>query len=543
VKIRRLTLTNFMRYKSASLELPDSGIVLVTGVNGEGKSAIICAAAVAGWARTVRGTYPWTQGTRGEVTLVTDSISVSRVRTEKDKPQLDWSPLGERGPTFETQRKGQPYLEKVIGPYDVWRKTRVFSSHDAAHFSLATDSERKLLIESMVGNDRFDGAYDKCHADFRRAESTLAELRGKQSRLVVDLAAEKRSKLENEELEKGLPPTPASLDLLIKTQQEALEKTDADLTAARAVERSLEQEARTAANAARDAERRLAAVSAGHCDQCTQDVPRAVLTRLETEAGKARDAAESRRTEVDDELETVRAEIRKLEVASRAATQKLANLRADRRAAETAADQRRRIERNIANAKAAIERMERDAAKLEGEVKDAEHERDVLDCADTVLGLKGVRAHILSKTLGSIEALTNERLAHLSDGLMQIRLRAYTEKKGGGVSDAIGLTVEGAGGGLGYAACSEGQRRRIDVSLLLALGHVAEAGYGLAPGTMFFDEVFDILDAEGKQRVISTLEELAVDRAVVIISHAEDMQSAIDPVLHLHVEGGTIYEL
>ena len=81
------------------------------------------------------------------------------------------------------------------------------------------------------------------------------------------------------------------------------------------------------------------------------------------------------------------------------------------------------------------------------------------------------------------------------------------------------MEVEGAGGGHGYKASSGGERKRIDIAVMLALGDIARRLRGEKGSTLFFDEAFDALDEQGLAAVVGVLRELAQDRAVVVISH------------------------
>jgi DNA repair exonuclease SbcCD ATPase subunit len=89
------------------------------------------------------------------------------------------------------------------------------------------------------------------------------------------------------------------------------------------------------------------------------------------------------------------------------------------------------------------------------------------------------------------------------------------------------LGVEGAGGGNGYKGSSGGERRRIDVALLLALADVAAGASSENPGTLFLDEVLDAIDEEGVGLLASALQEVATRRPIILITHSETLAHAV----------------
>jgi DNA repair exonuclease SbcCD ATPase subunit len=121
---------------------------------------------------------------------------------------------------------------------------------------------------------------------------------------------------------------------------------------------------------------------------------------------------------------------------------------------------------------------------------------------------------------------------------LRATLRPYVEKKSGSVVDAISLDIEGAGAGYGYRAASGGERRRVDVALLLALSEVGQAAQGQSGSTLFLDEVFDALDEGGVAALTDALADLAQDRCVFIISHNMDIIAGVRAAMRIHVEGG-----
>jgi DNA repair exonuclease SbcCD ATPase subunit len=141
-----------------------------------------------------------------------------------------------------------------------------------------------------------------------------------------------------------------------------------------------------------------------------------------------------------------------------------------------------------------------------------------LELCVRVLGTRGARVLYLTEAVEQIEALANEYLLDLSPPGIQIKIHTQTLKKGGGYSDTLSIETVGDCG-KSYDALSGGQRRRVDVALLLALADMSAAMSGVKGATLFFDEVFDALDSDGCEAVARLLERISKDRAVVLITH------------------------
>jgi DNA repair exonuclease SbcCD ATPase subunit len=159
-----------------------------------------------------------------------------------------------------------------------------------------------------------------------------------------------------------------------------------------------------------------------------------------------------------------------------------------------------------------------------------------------VLSVGGVRSHLLIAALTGLESVANRWLEQIVGSGLSLRLAPYAEKADGGVKDAIAIEIEGAGNGYGYKATSGGERRRIDVALLLAMMEVAGTLYGGDDGTLFFDEVFDALDEDGVEGVCSALESLSEERCVMVITHNKVLESRLKRVAsaRFNVDAGRV---
>jgi exonuclease SbcC len=540
VNVSTISLAGFMSHAKTVVKLPRTGVVLVVGENGSGKSSIIEAVSVAGWGVTLRGSEPWQESAAkswaGFKTL--EDLDVIRTRTKSTK-KLVWSAGGE-ATTYETTGKAQDALEHVIGSWDVWRRTCVFSSHDAAHFSLATDGERKRLLEQVLGLDRFDIGSEKCRAELRLAEQEVARHK---LALATSIARRDNEAVRIQDAARLLDAEPeipdATVEAATANRLEGLVRAaDTDIRAAEIEMRKADAAGGEEAALARQITATLARLRADTCPTCTQPIPtdmRLKLTRDADAAGeKSRQAHERALVEAAGtltmlgELREERDLIAKKAIEARSKVQQVEQAM-------------RRVKQLTAQKQAAHDAHEAASQSANDSIailNDAETNLALLQACDKVLSLRGVRATVLGEALSGIEAVANDWLGRLASKDMRLKLNPYATRKSGATSEVIAMEVTGAGGGFGYKASSGGERRRIDIALMLALAEVAAAAYGLPPGTLFFDECLDALDESGVDCAVDAIEELGRNRCVLVISHSKALVSALRPSKVIRVEGG-----
>jgi DNA repair exonuclease SbcCD ATPase subunit len=206
--------------------------------------------------------------------------------------------------------------------------------------------------------------------------------------------------------------------------------------------------------------------------------------------------------------------------------------------ADWAIAQRARHETENAPAIAAAEQeaaaAEQAARKAHDDAIAYEHRMRVLEQVERVLGLRGVRSTLLEEALAGLELLARGRLARVFPEL-DVRVVARTER-GSKTVEAIAIVAKGAGDDAGYAALSGGQRRRVDMALMLSLAELADGALGEEEGALFFDEVFDALDAEGVAAFSELIAELAERRQVWVVSHNPALVSALLPSAAVRLE-------
>lgn len=553
--IKLLELTNFMRHNTTRLEFPERGVVLVTGMNGSGKSTIAEAVAWALWGETLRKKPPYRKDVSAKAPCIAsvttyDGVTVDRHR-KGATTKLDWRGAEEPVKSmslqefagFATTTKAQDSLESLIGSFDTWRASHAFSSSDASRLTQATDKERKLLLENLAFNgSKFDAALQRCRAEQKTVLAKLNEMTLKLARAQERLAAAHQRR---EAAEAILASLPESVPVGDSTRVAEL----------KAAERVLVEEVRDMREGAQRAsgvtsrgdgelgvlQRQLSKLGdTGNCDACGQPVPTALVAGLKSKIAARQAALNASKLAADEEAEGYKQSAKDAESRLQQLRSQLTTFEAELRRSSQVSTARATNEAEIAKATSAVKEAQELLEEAQREVPSLQKEQAVLDAVELVLGLRGVRAAILAKTLKSIELAINAWLPRLAGAHLKVRLTSSHETKAGTISDAIGFEVDGAGEGYGYQASSGGERRRIDIAVLLALSDVACATRGKTPGTLFLDEVLDALDEEGVEAVAQVLQELGKERPVVVVSHNQELAMRLPGAVRWHVVAGKV---
>jgi recombinational DNA repair ATPase RecF len=543
------------------LALPARGVVLLSGDNGSGKSSLVEAVAWATWGRGLRrrpdgrSASPWLAGLPASVEVDAETFSARVARSARGTVTVA-ADLGCGAVTYETSLKGYASIATVAGSIDVWRRSCVFSGADAAHFAAASDAERKDILEEMLDLGVFTAAATRAKQALSAAVAALARARevvrirdeDERARL-ADLVRAPGRKVDepipsgDEYAMAALAGGVPAVDAVLEADTRALAVAHDALAAESSYVCGLEATTRARIDflddgAARFAAR-LRAADRSLCEACARPITvgeqAAARAWLAAEAEiAARERAELalvRRAHVA-EIQVLRAAAADVADRTRSAMDRARVVREWCRRADAAASADRlrldATERAMAAAVAAEEA--RRAARASAGAAAAHR------CA--LQAIDGTRSAVFSAALRGLSAAANGYLRRLC-ARYRVSLEPVSRTKSGDERDKIALLVDGAGNGEGYSGCSAGERRRIDIAVLLALG----APSACRAGTLWLDEVFLHLDAAGKAGAAELVRELARDRCVVVVEHDDEFARGLRPDRHVRVERGRLIDV
>ena len=570
MRIDSIELENVFSYKKELVRLPSRGVVLVTGENGHGKSALLDAVSFAIHGRTLRKTSPFASKP-ARVSVVANGIAFERALKGRSTSFSFSDPDDLVSVTYDTSEDAQRAAEDRFGSWEHWARSHVFSTQEGVTFNSAKDAEQKNLLERIFGIGRFDLAAVEARRDHKTAVDSLALARQKHLHAhgthAAALQSYERARLRYLEGKKALADvTGDDLDALrataartaeariassrlgMQAQSDTAERIASRAAVAAVVARlaAIDEQLRTHRNAAN------APTACNACKRPFDNVEDAIAHAREALEKLTQDRAAvsaELQTAVDADAAVKNAEHRKAQEANEAMFLAASEDKDAARAlasAEARASEAQRLAARVAKDRSEAEGLRAQAITLGEAVGVAQTAADRADLeARTmgevvdVLGPRGVRSAVLGRGLAGLEAAATTWLSRVGGDITGLSIAPGT--RGDGRPDgSIDITIAGIAGPLGapatWKSASNGQRRRIDVALLLALADAS----GDTTGTLWFDEVFDGLDDKGLAGLGGALNALASRRCVVVIAHNSAVADAVSPVQRWHVNRGKV---
>lgn len=149
---------------------------------------------------------------------------------------------------------------------------------------------------------------------------------------------------------------------------------------------------------------------------------------------------------------------------------------------------------------------------------------------EKAFGKDGVPALLIEQALPDIENEANALLDRLSNGSMSVRFdtqKKYKDKKREDLRETLDILISDSAGTRDYELFSGGEAFRVNFAIRLALSRVLAQRAGARLQTLVIDEGFGSQDAEGRQRLVETINEVKDDfEKILVITHLEELKDA-----------------
>jgi DNA repair exonuclease SbcCD ATPase subunit len=193
------------------------------------------------------------------------------------------------------------------------------------------------------------------------------------------------------------------------------------------------------------------------------------------------------------------------------------------------------IIQNLANRNTEHEKLEEFQTNLQKTFEDLSKKKEEIvyyDFAYSLLKDDGVKTKIIKKYLPFINQQVN-RYLQMMDFYINFQL---DEEFNESVKSPIHEDFS-------YSSFSEGEKARIDLSLLFAWREVARLKNSVNCNILLFDEVFDSsLDGFGADEFLKIIRYVVKDANIFVISHKSDLHDKFDSVIKFEKKNGFSYK-
>ncbi|MHC1572202.1 MAG: AAA family ATPase [Methanosarcinales archaeon] len=588
MRLHELEMHNFLCYEDVKVPLSEQGLILVVGKNlddptassnGSGKSSIPEAVMWCLFGSTSRGLRTKEVLKRGESEcwvklrgvfkkgkfLVTRSYPPHRVHLEVNGKQI----------TAPTLSAMQQKIEEIFCTFDIFRNSVIFPQGKVQYFTSLTDAQKKEYLEDTLMIHSFVSAHERAREKFNDLRSRITEkeaLLAEKKRRLVEITNQLNSQMEDykrmseskesrrrelreriEQLSNSLPDTSDLLKeievLEDKREDQLKERSDLEaklhnITAKSASLHYLIKDLRQKLKKVEDLEGQK-------CPTCLQEVDPATSAKIRKQLSSQEEKYLTELKELDERKKRLLAQIDSLGVSE--LSERIRTLRIQY---EAECRKRREIENRITDAKLllseidhslsreeeAISFLRSERKKLLNQIEESEAEiqalqEDLKYLQFWVKGFsqKGLRGLVLRECLEVLTNLSNDYLSILTDGKISVSFSPVTQTSKG-ERETIQTVVNCPGGKI--ESVSGGERRRVDLAVLLALRKITAWRLGEDIETLFADEIFDALDEVGIERAIQLLEDEFTGKTVFVITHDNQLTGYFSKVLNVEKANG-----
>jgi exonuclease SbcC len=149
---------------------------------------------------------------------------------------------------------------------------------------------------------------------------------------------------------------------------------------------------------------------------------------------------------------------------------------------------------------------------------------------ERAFGKDGVPALLIEQALPEIEMKANEILGRLSDDTMRLHFETqakYKDEKRKDLRETLEIQVSDGAGERDYEMFSGGEAFRVNFAIRLALSEVLAQRKGARLQMLVIDEGFGSQDAQGRQRLIQSINAVRGDFAkILVITHLDELKDA-----------------
>jgi DNA repair exonuclease SbcCD ATPase subunit len=530
--ILKVQAENFRSFPFLSYEVLGNGLVAVEGYwyndptksNGAGKSSFL--SEVLTWA--IFGETTEGQAGRGKVKdVVRGGVGTCQVTVEL--PFVKWTrsqkagnksnKLDIEGQEFHRLEDAKAYLLSLFPPKRVFTSTLVLGQGIGNRLSGWQPAERSRVFSKLFGLTIFEQALAQVRNIQGRWEKARAAAEGK-----LALIAQQKESLPTGEV---TPEKIAHLQELLRVNEQSRvmhekskEKVDKKLADKQHERAQLSGKATTHQTTMAFYRGEMDKVKDSVCPTCGRKMPKTVSATAAADFQKKYDAEAAALTKLAGRLKKIEPAVLNYQQESAALASKLSEFHSLIQSQSS----RLGAMESQAGAVAAL-RTQEQVALAEKEVADTEIGYYAL--LDKAFGPAGIPLRKMESALDALNIVLARICEQVWESEVFVQLSSERALKGGGSRAEIDVVVEGFDGP-NYAACSPGERRRIDLTVQLALREVLLTAWGNRLPLLVCDDIVEVLDASAEVQLYENyLVPASASNAVFVVSPKPSLPSGV----------------
>ena len=181
----------------------------------------------------------------------------------------------------------------------------------------------------------------------------------------------------------------------------------------------------------------------------------------------------------------------------------------------------------IASLNESIAEADKKAKDVEVALKNKEKLLPYYEWWVTHFGKQGIKSYVIDQIIPTLNEQIEYWMQIIYQGAISVRFDKYLN---------VTMVNNASKNEMIFGQGSGGERRRIDLAIMLAFRQIMQLSTGRNPNVLFFDEVAENLDEDGVYRLYDTLAEIGKVSRVFVISHNPTLLSLLHSAGQINVE-------
>ena len=506
MKIKKVSFENFYSYEKCSIDFrKHKGIVGIEGINkdtggsnGAGKSVILEAIVYGLFGKSIRKSTEdaMVNSTAGRGCVVELEIDEMIIRRARKPSMLKFFINGEEHTQGHASRTQELIEQKLGVDYKTFMAAAVFGQHSNVDFLDATPDDKRKIINRFLSLDyifdmknKIKGKRSDLRTEIKEAEVLIDKLERDIEKYSEKVSGAKLSKRQQEILEKY------TLDDLIEWEKRNTKcsiKMDS-------IKREIKNLGGTAISKARKVVAQgVGAKSSWKCSECGTEKNDEVTQEFYDFCQAKIDKYERDVVDLQTEMVDYKGMIERLPCTPReyARWERLLNQSA--------------LQAMLDDAKA--ERVAYANTKAQHELKN-----EIYGFWDRAFSEKGLVRFVVRTVREYLNTQCNYYLSYLTNGRITVEF-----------NDELNEKIEVLGQDRHYISLSGGERRKVNLAVMLGLQSLLAKSNSSKANLLFFDEVAENLDEDGIMGLHALLSDLKKDKTIFVITHNPILKGLLD---------------